>query len=134
MSYNKRTWANGNVVGAVDLNRMEQGIEDASGDIVLLVLQYDHYDTNDGAIFYNKTYQEVKNAIINGFPVFIQEVQVSFGETDEPIVTIRGIYPIGRVLEAPVLRAYYLRIDAPELNIIGLNADTETSLFYYALT
>lgn len=32
MSYNKRTWANGNVVGAVDLNRMEQGIEDASGD------------------------------------------------------------------------------------------------------
>lgn len=27
MSYNKRTWANGNVVGAVDLNRMEQGVE-----------------------------------------------------------------------------------------------------------
>lgn len=33
MAYNKRTWANGNVVGAVDLNRMEQGIEDAgTGD------------------------------------------------------------------------------------------------------
>lgn len=31
MSYNKHTWATGNVVGAVDLNRMEQGIEDASG-------------------------------------------------------------------------------------------------------
>lgn len=31
MSYNKRTWANGNVVGAVDLNRMEQGVEDAFG-------------------------------------------------------------------------------------------------------
>ncbi len=28
MAYNKRTWATGNVVGAVDLNRMEGGIEE----------------------------------------------------------------------------------------------------------
>lgn len=29
MAYNKRTWATGNVVGAVDLNRMESGIEES---------------------------------------------------------------------------------------------------------
>ena len=32
MSYNKRTWANGNVVGAVDLNRIENGIADIDVD------------------------------------------------------------------------------------------------------
>lgn len=32
MSYNKRTWATGNVVGAVDLNRIENGIADIDVD------------------------------------------------------------------------------------------------------
>lgn len=32
MAYNKRTWATGNVVGAVDLNRIENGIADIDVD------------------------------------------------------------------------------------------------------
>ena len=60
MSYNKHTWATGNVVGAVDLNRMEQGIEDAgSGDI--LVVTTSGTDT----ITMDKTWQEIYDAFPN---------------------------------------------------------------------
>ena len=37
MSYTKREWATGNVVGAVELNRIESGIEDAGSGQVLVV-------------------------------------------------------------------------------------------------
>lgn len=61
MSYNKHTWATGNVVGAVDLNRMEQGIEDAGSGQVLVVT-----DT-DGTL--DKTWQEIYDAFPNVYIV-----------------------------------------------------------------
>lgn len=65
MSYNKRTWATGNVVGAVDLNRMEQGIEDASGGgAEPLIVNFDHVD-GDGNSIYDKTWQQVHDAMPN---------------------------------------------------------------------
>lgn len=63
MSYNKRTWATGNVVGAVDLNRMEQGIEDAgssgSGEVLVVNAVYD--SVNDSTTL-DKTWQEIYDA------------------------------------------------------------------------
>lgn len=60
MAYNKRTWANGNVVGAVDLNRMEQGIEDAgTGDWLVVTT------SGTGVITMDKTWQEIYDAFPN---------------------------------------------------------------------
>lgn len=61
MSYNKRTWATGNVVGAVDLNRMEDGIEDAGSGQVLVV----NVTTSGGTTTADKTWQEIYDAFPN---------------------------------------------------------------------
>ena len=62
MSYTKREWATGNVVGAVDLNRMEEGIEDAGSGQVLVVT-----DT-DGTL--DKTWQEIYDAFPNVYIIY----------------------------------------------------------------
>ena len=64
MSYNKRTWANGNVVGAVDLNRIEQGIEDSRGLLVVNSV----YNENDDSYTLDKAWQEIYDA----FPFVIE--------------------------------------------------------------
>lgn len=64
MSYNKRTWANGNVVGAVDLNRMEQGIKDSRGILVVNRV----YDSVNDSYTLDKTWQEIYDA----FPFVIE--------------------------------------------------------------
>ena len=46
MSYNKRTWATGNVVGAVDLNRIENGI--ASINTGMFFVETEWNDTKGG--------------------------------------------------------------------------------------
>ena len=75
MSYTKREWATGNVVGAVDLNRMEQGIEDANGGGVEPLI----VNVNDDApASLDKTWQEIHDAFPN---VYIRIVQSSpFGD------------------------------------------------------
>ena len=61
MSYTKREWATGNVVGAVDLNRMESGIEDAGSGQVLVV----NLTSNAGTTTADKTWQEIYDAFPN---------------------------------------------------------------------
>lgn len=63
MSYTKREWATGNVVGAVDLNRMEQGIEEAgsSGSVEVLVANA-IYDEIVDSYTLDKTWQEIYDA------------------------------------------------------------------------
>ena len=72
MSYTKREWATGNVVGAVDLNRIENGIEDAGstggGALVIRVASVDGETT-----YYDKTWQEVSDAYDAGLPVYVQD-------------------------------------------------------------
>lgn len=60
MSYTKREWATGNVIGAVDLNRMEQGIEDAGSGNWLVVNEI--YDSNNDTTTLDKTWQEIYDA------------------------------------------------------------------------
>lgn len=64
MSYTKREWATGNVVGAVDLNRMEQGIEDSRGILIVNSV----YDSENDSYTLNKTWQEIYDA----FPFVIE--------------------------------------------------------------
>lgn len=61
MSYTKREWATGNVVGAVDLNRMEEGIEDAGSGQILVVNVTDSGSTTT----VDKTWQEIYDAFPN---------------------------------------------------------------------
>ncbi len=68
MSYNKHTWATGNVVGAVDLNRMEQGIEDAGSGQVLVVNAI--YDSSNNSWTLNKTWQEIYDA----YPLVVEYI------------------------------------------------------------
>ena len=80
MSYNKRTWATGNVVGAVDLNRIENGIADSRGILVVNAV----YDSENNSYTLDKTWQEIYDA----FP-FVIEYYNENGE--EGKYTIHGI-------------------------------------------
>lgn len=70
MSYTKREWATGNVVGAVDLNRIENGIEDSRGILVVNAV----YDSENDSYTLDKTWQEIYDA----FP-FVIEYQNALG-------------------------------------------------------
>jgi len=82
MSYNKRTWATGNVVGAVDLNRMEQGIEDSRGILVVNSV----YDSENDSYTLDKTWQEINDA----FP-FVIEYYNGNGREGKYIINSVGI-------------------------------------------
>ena len=71
MSYTKREWATGNVVGAVDLNRIESGIEDAGSGQVLVVNAV--YDSNNHVYTLDKTWQEIYDAYPNVYAYFFED-------------------------------------------------------------
>lgn len=96
MSYTKREWATGNVVGAVDLNRMEQGIEDAgsSGSGEVLVVNA-VYDSENDSYTLDKTWQEIYDA----FPfvaVYINTNEMLFKNN----INNAGIYNGNYIVEA----------------------------------
>ena len=94
MSYNKHTWANGNVVGAVDLNRMEDGIEAASsGGGNTFVIKMTERDAtteecSNGGTYteFDCSWQDVYDAVTNGVPIQI------LMEADETGFSVR--YPV----------------------------------------
>ena len=62
MSYTPTTWANGDVVTATKLNKIEQGIANGGGVfLVTFTLQSNQYQ-----YLADKTYGEIKTAIDNG--------------------------------------------------------------------
>ena len=90
MSYNKRTWVPGNVVGAVDLNRMEQGIEDSRGILVVNAV----YDSENKIYTLDKTWQEIWNA----FPFVIEYTNDDEIEAKAFFIAIAnqgGLYTVG---------------------------------------
>ena len=97
MSYTKREWATGNVVGAVDLNRMEQGIEDAgsSGSGEVLVVN-SVYNESDNSYTLNKTWQEIYDA----FPFVIEYTNENGAENKNIIHQVgnnNGIYFVSSI-------------------------------------
>ena len=90
MSYTKREWATGNVVGAVDLNRMEQGIEDSRGVLVVNSV----YDSNTETYTLDKTWQEIYDA----FPFVIEYYNVHETNGKMNIFSVRiedNVYVVG---------------------------------------
>lgn len=81
MSYNKHIWATGNVVGAVDLNRMEQGIEDSRGILVVNSV----YDSENDSYTLDKTWQEIYDA----FPFVIVYNNEDGAESKDNIISVR---------------------------------------------
>ena len=90
MSYTKREWATGNVVGAVDLNRMEQGIEDSRGVLVVNAV----YDSVNDSVTLDKTWQEIYDA----FPFVIEYTNDDEIEAKAFFIAIAnqgGLYTVG---------------------------------------
>ena len=70
MSYEKQTWANGDVITATGLNHMEDGIADAGGGggTPLEILSVEN-QSETGAVL-NKTFNEIKEAFPNCYVTF----------------------------------------------------------------
>ena len=63
MSYEKQTWANGDVITATGLNHMEDGIAGAGGGIFLIGTTW---DSPSDKYVTDKTWQEIYNAYNSG--------------------------------------------------------------------
>ena len=72
MSYEQQNWVTGNRITAEKLNHMEQGISSAGGGTALII-RYDHTEEDGSAYthYFDKTWQEVANALTNFIPVYI---------------------------------------------------------------
>ena len=70
MSYEKQTWANGDVITAEKLNHIEDGVysNSQSGGVLLV---NESYDDDTGISTLDKTYTEIKAAIDAGIPVTV---------------------------------------------------------------
>ena len=65
MSYEKNTWANGDVITAAKLNKMENGIANAGNAMIVTGSL-----VNDNYVL-NKTVQELYDATVAGIPVYL---------------------------------------------------------------
>ena len=81
MSYEKQTWANGNVITAEKLNHMEDGIASGGSGGVLVVSTV--YDDDSGKTYLNKTFEEVKNFMLSGGMIWLS----NYGE----LVFVEGL-------------------------------------------
>lgn len=90
--YVAREWSGGDIVTAANLNRIENGIEDAGSGQILVVT-----DTN-GTL--DKTWQEIYDAFPNVYIVgernkkVIQDIGVSIDGTNYYIQCLSGSYEI----------------------------------------
>lgn len=67
MSYTPTEWKNGDTITAEKLNKIEEGIEGASG--VLIVTEIIDVERQ---VVLNKTWQEIYDAVFSGKQVFMQ--------------------------------------------------------------
>ena len=65
MSYDKQTWANGDVITAEKMNHIESGIEDADGEGSVNVFIV-HFNKQDGEFVADKTTAEANSALEEG--------------------------------------------------------------------
>lgn len=81
MSYNKTTWADGDVITAEKLNNIEDGIASGGSGGVLVVSTV--YDDDSGKTYLNKTFEEVKNFMLSGGMIWLS----NYGE----LVFVEGL-------------------------------------------
>lgn len=81
MSYEKQTWANGDVITANKLNHMEDGI--AGGGGVLVV--HSVYDEQTEISTLDKTWQQIHDALVAG--CIVNTVQIADDEVISTFIT-----------------------------------------------
>ena len=86
MSYEKQTWQTGDVVTAEKLNHIEDGIDGAGGGGGSLLVTLVNGET------FNKTWNEVKTAVVSGIPVYVLYVEVDTSE--QTFAVMRSVHSI----------------------------------------
>ena len=83
MSYNKTTWANGDVITAEKLNNIEDGIAGAGGgDGGIYIIHAESSSTdNDFSVTVEENVADIKNAIESGLNVIMDIVDQGGGTT-----------------------------------------------------
>ena len=105
MTYEPTVWQTGDIVSSQRLNKMEQGIADASNDDILIISATYEVDTTNNTVTYTlpKTWREIADAafVIVRFPaVYVDDGQVETLDEDE-IIT-----PISRIAGDPSQNMY----------------------------
>lgn len=99
MSYTPHTWQAGETVTAEKLNVLEQGVADAGGGGTLLVTVTEQADTPSSGyttVTMNKTWQELRDAIVSGVtPVFCAHYVDEYVEDWNLVVILDVFYVDG---------------------------------------
>lgn len=73
MAYTPKTWERNDTITADALNHIEQGIANSGGGTALIIGVERTEELEDRTIFYyDKTYQEVKDAYDAGLPIYLE--------------------------------------------------------------
>ena len=128
MSYEQQNWVTGNRITAEKLNHMEQGISSAGGGTALII-RYDHTeeDTDYYTFYFDKTWQEVVNALTNFTPVYMHGFD--YGKTtysEDPLKVINISYAVDEDGEF-----YVISYDNYTRRAYELFADSANSALYY---
>lgn len=119
MSYTKQTWQTGETITANKLNHMEDGI--ANNNVMIVRIA----DETEDTFIYDKTWQEVTNALKNGIPVYILEATEEVEEQNTYFKPIIGS-EIATTGSSPY-KIYYIPISYPNISIGRLQVDSADS-------
>lgn len=127
MSYVPREWKCGDVVTAEALNHIEQGI--ASGDGGGLIVSFDHFDDATSKEYYDRTWQEVYDAILAGKAVYIDwHDSVTLVGSNVNISNVAQMYNYGNSFM--VYASYYDDLNST-MDSEVLYADSANGYLYY---
>lgn len=128
MAYNPTNWECGDVVTAELLNKLEEAVEDLSVAIEggsgsePMVIKFDHEDESTGRTYYDKTFQEVYDAMLNGTPVYLQTVN---SKTQD----VRMLLIENTEVEMPRVACYR----GGSTQAMYLKADSQSDYLYFEL-
>lgn len=112
MSYNKTTWANGDVITAEKLNNIETGVDGANNPLIVNVT----WDSEEEMAYANKTFGEIRTAFENGQRVLLKQINNDGNTSNTILEEINGIrYEISEGTNPSAsgeITAKYLSIDA----------------------
>ena len=95
MAYTPKVWACGDTITANDLNHIEEGIAKSSGGGTSEPLMVNYTHTEDHMRYFDKTWQQVHDAYMNGQPVI-------FDANDDDGIVFEAVIGCGPTYEAPV--------------------------------
>ena len=128
MSYNKTTWANGDVITAEKLNNIESGVEEANSPLVVNFT----WDSEEQVGRTDKTFGEIRTALENGRLVGIKNMTDDSNGLSVSFYIIHGItynvsegeFANGTVEAASqnIAATAYITVDTPPYTLEALDA------------